>query len=156
MLKEGSPAPQFTLTSQNGQKVALKDFLGQTVVVYFYSRDNTAGCTLQATGYAALYKEFQKLNVAVIGISKDTATSHAEFAAKNALGFTLLADPELTAIKAYDVWREKNMYGKKVFGVVRSSFIIDANGVLLKAFTRVKPATDAKNALEFIKAHQAG
>ena len=151
MLQAGTKAPQFALPDQNGATVALKDFLGQKVVVYFYSRDNSGGCTRQAQGYAALHGEFQKLGVAVIGISKDTTASHAKFTAKYELPFTLLSDPELTAIKAYDVWQEKKMYGKVSFGVVRSSFIIDEKGTLLKVSSKVKPDTDAQKALDFIK-----
>lgn len=151
MLQEGIKAPEFTLPDQNGKMVALKDFLGKVVVVYFYSRDNTAGCTRQAQAFAALYDKFEKLGVVVIGISKDTETSHAKFAAKYELPFILLADPELTTLKAYDVWHEKNMYGKKVFGVVRSSFVIDEKGVLLKVYNKAKPDTNAQDVLDFIK-----
>ena len=151
MLETGSPAPVFALPDQQGKMVSLKDFAGQKVVVYFYSRDNTAGCTRQAEAFAKLYDEFKKLNVAVIGISKDTETSHAKFAQKLDLPFTILADPELSAIKAYDVWHEKNMYGKKVFGVVRSSFIIDEQGKILKAYSKVKPDLNAGEVLEFLK-----
>lgn len=151
MLQEGTQAPQFTLPNQNGEQVALRDFLGNKVVIYFYSRDNTGGCTRQAQGYAALYNEFKKLGVAVIGISKDTVASHGKFAAKYELPFTLLSDPELTAITAYDVWQEKKMYGKVSFGVVRSSFVINEKGMLIKAFCKVKPDTDAQKVLDFIK-----
>lgn len=154
MLQEGTTAPQFTLPDQNGAQVALKDFLGKKVVVYFYSRDNTGGCTRQAQGYAALYDEFRKLGVTVIGISKDTTASHGKFAAKYELPFILLSDPELTAIKAYDVWQEKKMYGKVSFGVVRSSFVIDEEGRLIKVFSKVKPDTDAQTVLDFIKTYR--
>lgn len=153
MIQEKAKAPQFTLPNQNGEMVALNDFLGNKVVLYFYSRDNTGGCTRQAQGYAALYDEFQKLGTEVIGISKDTAASHAKFAAKYELPFILLSDPELSAIKAYDVWQEKKLYGRTSFGVVRSSFVIDENGTLIKAFSKVKPDTDAQSVLNFIKSH---
>lgn len=151
MIEESTKAPPFTLPDQNGKTVALNDFLGKKVVVYFYARDNTGGCTRQAQGYAALYDQFQELGVEVIGISKDTTASHAKFAAKYELPFILLSDPELSAIKAYNVWQEKKLYGKTSFGVVRSSFVIDEKGMLIKAFRKVKPDTDAQNALNFIK-----
>lgn len=151
MLAEGTKAPDFTLPDQTGKMVSLKDYLGQKVVVYFYSKDGTAGCTRQAQGFAALYNEFRKLNVAVIGISKDTETAHGKFAAKYELPFTLLADPEHTALTAYDVWKEKNMYGKKVMGVIRSSYVIDEKGIIIKADGKVKPDDNARQVLDFLK-----
>lgn len=154
MLEIGNPAPGFTLSNQHGKMVSLKDFTGQKVVVYFYSKDNTSGCIRQAESFVKLYDEFKKLNMAVIGISKDTTAAHAKFAAKLELPFSILADPELGVIKAYDVWHEKNMYGKKVLGVVRSSFIIDEQGKILKAYNKVKPDLNAGEILEFIKQGQ--
>lgn len=154
MLEPGKPAPQFTLPDQNGNMVSLQDFVGRKVVLYFYSRDNTAGCTRQAQSFAALYDEFKKLDVAVIGISKDTVASHGKFAVKYELPFTILSDPELTAIKAYDVWQEKKMYGKVSFGVVRSSFVVDEKGVLIKVYNKVKPDANAQEVLDFIKAYR--
>lgn len=154
MIQENTKAPPFVLPDKNGAAVALNAFRGKKVVVYFYARDNTGGCTRQAQGYAALYDEFQQLNTEVIGISRDTAASHAKFAAKYELPFMLLSDPELSAIKAYDVWQERKLYGKTSFGVVRSSFVIDEKGTLIKVFRKVKPDTDAQNALNFIKSFQ--
>ena len=147
MLQEGTMAPDFTLENQNGEKVSLSDFRGKKVVVYFYSRDNTAGCTKQACAFAAGYGEFQAMNVPVIGISKDTAASHGKFAAKYELPFILLADPEKVVHAAYDVLKEKTMYGKKVIGTERTTYIIDESGMIVKAMKKVKPDTNASDVL---------
>ena len=128
MLEAGMKAPDFTLNDKNGNAVSLSDFKGKKVVLYFYPRDNTPGCTRQACAFAGLYGEFKKKNVEVIGISKDSVASHAKFSEKHGLDFVLLSDPELIAIQAYGVWQEKKLYGKVSMGVVRTTFIIDENG----------------------------
>ena len=150
MIKEGMKAPEFTLPDNDGNQVSLADFLGKKVVVYFYPRDNTSGCTRQACAFAGAYGEFEKLGVTVIGISKDSVKSHQNFASKYELPFILLSDPELKAIQAYDVWKEKKMYGKVSMGVVRSSFIIDEKGMVEKVMEKVKPDTNAAEILEYL------
>ena len=125
MLKTGDIAPSFTLKDKNGSEVSLADFIGKKVVLYFYPKDNTPGCTRQACAFAGAYEEFQRRGVEVIGISRDGIASHVKFAEKYNLPFVLLSDPELKAIQAYGVWQEKKMYGKVSFGVVRTTFIID-------------------------------
>ncbi len=150
MIKEGMKAPEFTLPDKDGNQVSLADFLGKKVVVYFYPRDNTSGCTRQACAFAGAYGEFEKLGVTVIGISKDSVKSHQNFASKYELPFILLSDPELKAIQAYDVWKEKKMYGKVSMGVVRSSFIIDEKGMVEKVMEKVKPDTNAAEILEYL------
>ena len=150
MVKEGMKAPEFTLPDKDGNQVSLADFLGKKLVVYFYPRDNTSGCTKQACAFAGVYKEFEKLGVTVIGISKDSVKSHQNFASKYELPFILLSDPELKAIQAYDVWKEKKMYGKVSMGVVRSSFIIDEKGMIEKVMEKVKPDTNAAEILKYL------
>jgi len=147
MLEVGALAPQFTLKDQNGRAVSLSDFYGKRVVVYFYPKDNTPGCTRQACAYAGLLGEFEKRGVAVIGISKDGVESHRKFAQKHGLSFLLLSDPDRTAIDAYGVWKEKKLYGKVSFGVLRSSFLIDAEGRIERVMMGVKPDTDAATIL---------
>ncbi len=144
MLETGTKAPEFKLLNQEGKEVSLADYKGKKVILYFYSKDNTAGCTKQACSFAELYPDFREKNAEVIGISKDTVESHRKFAEKYGLPFTILADPDRIAIEAYDVWKEKNMYGKKVMGVVRTTYLIDENGIIEKAFTKVKAADNAK------------
>ena len=144
MLETGTKAPEFKLLNQEGKEVSLADYKGKKVILYFYSKDNTAGCTKQACSFAELYPDFREKNAEVIGISKDTVESHRKFAEKYGLPFTILADPDRVAIEAYDVWKEKNMYGKKVMGVVRTTYLIDENGIIEKAFTKVKAADNAK------------
>ena len=151
MIKEGMKAPEFTLPDKDGNQVSLADFLGKKVVVYFYPRDNTSGCTKQACAFAGAYKEFEELGAVVIGISKDSVKSHQNFASKYELPFILLSDPELKAIQAYDVWQEKKMYGKVSMGVVRSSFIIDEKGMVEKVMEKVKPDTDAAEILGYLR-----
>ena len=151
MIKEGMKAPEFTLPDKDGNQVSLADFLGKKVVVYFYPRDNTSGCTKQACAFAGAYKEFEELGAVVIGISKDSVKSHQNFASKYELPFILLSDPELKAIQAYDVWQEKNMYGKVSMGVVRSSFIIDEKGMVEKVMEKVKPDTNAAEILGYLR-----
>ena len=148
MLKVGALAPDFTLKDKDGNDISLSDFRGQKVVLYFYPRDNTPGCTRQACAFAAAYEGFKEKNIKVIGISKDSVASHQKFAEKYSLPFTLLSDPELIAIKAYGVWQEKKLYGKVSFGVVRTTFIIDENGVVTRVMEKVKPDTNAAEILE--------
>ena len=128
MLEVGMKAPEFTLNDKDGNTVSLSDFLGRKVVVYFYPKDSTPGCTRQACAFAAAYEDFKARDTAVIGISKDSALSHQKFAQKYDLPFILLSDPELQAIQAYGVWQEKKLYGKVSMGVVRSTFVIDEQG----------------------------
>ena len=151
MIKEGMKAPEVTLPDKDGNQVSLADFLGKKVVVYFYPRDNTSGCTKQACAFAGAYKEFEELGAVVIGISKDSVKSHQNFASKYELPFILLSDPELKAIQAYDVWQEKKMYGKMSMGVVRSSFIIDEKGMVEKVMEKVKPDTNAAEILGYLR-----
>ncbi|WP_297197730.1 thioredoxin-dependent thiol peroxidase [uncultured Flavonifractor sp.] len=151
MLEVGTHAPDFTLPDKDGNPVTLSSFLGKRVVLYFYPRDNTPGCTRQACAYAASFGEFQALDTVVIGISKDSVASHQKFAEKNSLPFLLLSDPELTAIQAYGVWQEKKNYGKVSMGVVRSTFVIDPNGVIEKVMPKVKPDTNAADILAYLK-----
>ena len=150
MLEKGMKAPDFTLKDKNGNSVSLSDFLGKKVVVYFYPKDNTSGCTKQACAFASSYIEFKKRGVEVIGISKDSVASHAKFADKYSLPFILLSDPELEAIKAYDVWQEKKMCGKVSMGVVRTSFIIDEEGKIEAVMPKVKPDTNAAEILSVL------
>ena len=151
MLAEGTKAPDFTLSDQNGKPVSLADFTGKKVVLYFYPRDNTPGCSRQACAFAGAYEEFKAMDTAVIGVSKDSVASHVKFAEKYALPFTLLSDPELQAIQAYDVWQEKKNYGKVSMGVVRSTYIIDKNGTIEKVMPKVKPDTNAAEILEYLR-----
>lgn len=150
MLKIGDKAPNFTLNDKDGNAVSLSDFLGKKVVLYFYPKDSTPGCTRQACGFAAAYAEFEKRGVAVIGVSKDSVASHVKFAEKYDLPFILLSDPELQAIGAYGVWQEKKMCGKVGMGVVRTTFIIDENGNIAHVMPKVKPDTNASDVLEVI------
>ena len=150
MLEVGMKAPAFTLKDQNGNEVSLSDFAGRKVVLYFYPRDNTPGCTRQACAFAAGYEALKTLNAAVIGVSKDSVASHVKFAQKYELPFTLLADPELEAIQAYVVWQEKKLYGKTSMGVVRTTFIIDENGLIEKVMPKVKPDTNAAEILAWL------
>jgi len=150
MLEVGIKAPDFTLFDQNGTEISLSDFLGRKVVLYFYPRDNTPGCTRQACAFAASYEAFQSNDIVVIGISKDSVASHLKFAQKYHLPFILLADPELKAIQAYDVWQEKKLYGKVSMGVVRSTYMIDEQGMIEKVMPKVKPDTNAAEILEYL------
>ena len=143
MLEAGTKAPDFTLPDKDGNPVSLSDFAGKKVVLYFYPRDNTPGCTRQACAFAVAYAEFKSLDAAVIGISKDSSASHQKFADKHGLPFILLSDPELSAILAYGVWQEKKLYGKVSMGVVRSTYIINEAGMIEKVMPKVKPDTNA-------------
>ena len=147
MLKIGDKAPNFTLYDKNGQSVSLNDFIGKKIVLYFYPKDNTPGCTRQACAFAGLYSEFEKRGIVVIGISKDSVASHQKFAEKYNLPFVLLSDPDKIAIEAYGVWQEKKMCGKVSMGVVRTTFIIDENGNISKVMEKVKPDTNAQEIL---------
>ena len=150
MLETGMKAPEFALCNQNGETVRLSDFLGKKVVLYFYPKDNTPGCTRQACAFAAAYDGFRQRDVAVIGVSKDSVASHLKFAQKHDLPFILLADPELQAIQAYGVWQEKKLYGKVSMGVVRTTFIIDEQGNIEKVMHKVKPDTNAAEILAYL------
>ncbi|MGI5928593.1 thioredoxin-dependent thiol peroxidase [Pseudoflavonifractor sp.] len=154
MLEAGTKAPAFTLPDKDGNPVSLSDFAGKKVVLYFYPKDNTPGCTKQACAFAAAYGEFERLGVPVIGVSKDSAASHQKFADKHGLPFILLSDPELAAIQAYDVWQEKKLYGKVSMGVVRTTYVIDEQGVIEKAMPKVKPDTNAAEILDYLKSGQ--
>ena len=147
MLEVGTKAPEFTLPDKDGNPVSLSDFLGKKVVLYFYPKDNTPGCTKQACAFAASYEGFKAKNVAVIGVSKDSVASHQKFAAKYDLPFLLLSDPELQGIQAYGVWQEKKLYGKVSMGVVRSTYLIDEQGVIARVMPKVKPDTNAADIL---------
>lgn len=150
MLEAGTKAPEFTLPDKDGNSVCLTDFRGKKVVLYFYPKDNTPGCTREACAFAAAYEGFRAKDVVVIGVSKDSVASHQKFAAKHELPFILLSDPELQVIQAYDVWKEKKLYGKVSMGVVRSTYIIDENGMIEKAIPKVKPDTHAAEILEYL------
>lgn len=152
MLQAGTQAPDFTLNDKDGNPVTLSSFRGKKVVLYFYPRDNTSGCTREACAFAGAYAGFKERNTEVIGVSKDSEKSHRNFAEKHKLPFILVSDPELIAIKAYDVWQEKKLYGKVSMGVVRSTFIIDENGMIEKVFEKVKPDTNAQEILEYLDA----
>ena len=151
MLQEGMRAPALMLADKEGKMVSLSDFLGKKVVLYFYPKDNTPGCTRQACAFAAAYSEFEKKNAVVIGISKDSVSSHEKFAKKFNLPFILLSDPELQAIQSYGVWQEKKLYGKTSMGVVRTAFLIDEHGKIMKVMPKVKPDTNAAEVLEILR-----
>ena len=152
MLEIGMKAPEFTLNDKDGNAVSLSDFVGRKVVLYFYPKDNTPGCTRQACAFAGAYEGFKAKKVAVIGISKDSVASHLKFAQKYDLPFILLSDPELQAIQAYGVWQEKKLYGKVSMGVVRTTFIIDEQGNIEKIMPKVKPDTNAAEILAYLGA----
>ncbi|MBE6359672.1 MAG: thioredoxin-dependent thiol peroxidase [Lentisphaerae bacterium] len=146
-MKTGDTAPVFVLPDKDGKMVSLADFAGRKVVLYFYPKDNTPGCTRQACAFAEHFKEFSTRDITVIGISKDSVESHRKFAERYNLPFILLSDPELQAIKSYGVWQEKKLYGKVSMGVVRTTFIIDENGVIAEVMPKVKPDTNAAEIL---------
>ena len=151
MLEVGTQAPAFTLPDQNGNLVSLSDFVGKKVVLYFYPKDNTPGCTRQACAFAQSYPDFQARNVVVIGVSTDSVVSHLKFAQKYELPFILLSDPELRAIQAYGVWQEKKNYGKVSMGVVRTTYVIDPEGIIEKVMPKVKPDTNAAEILAYLQ-----
>ena len=154
MLETGMKAPDFSLPDKDGNTIRLSDFLGKKVVLYFYPKDNTPGCTRQACAFAASYEQFKAQDIVVIGISKDSAASHLKFAQKYDLPFILLSDPELQAIQAYGVWQEKKLYGKVSMGVVRTTYIIDEQGNIEKVMPKVKPDTNAADILTYLAGEQ--
>lgn len=154
MLEVGTKAPDFTLLDKDGKTVSLADFAGKRVVLYFYPRDNTPGCTRQACAFAQNFEDFRRQDIVVIGISKDSVASHLKFAQKYDLPFILLSDPELQAIQAYGVWQEKKLYGKVSMGVVRSTYIIDPQGLIEKVMPKVKPDTNAAEILAYLAEKQ--
>lgn len=147
MLEVGTKAPDFTLPDQDGNMHFLSEYRGKKVILYFYPKDNTAGCTKQACGFAERYPRFMEKGAVVLGISKDSVASHKKFEEKYGLPFTILSDPELVAIQAYDVWQEKKNYGKTYMGVVRTTYLIDENGKIVKAFDKVKAADNPEQML---------
>lgn len=151
-LEVNSPAPDFTLCDKEGKEVSLSDFRGRKVVLYFYPKDNTPGCTRQACAFAGAFEQFKALGAAVVGISKDTAASHKKFAEKYDLPFVLLADPEHEVIEKYGLWQEKKLYGKVSMGTVRGTYIIDENGLIERVMPKVKPDTNAAEILEYLSA----
>ena len=154
MLEVQMKAPDFCLLDQDGKAVRLSDYQGRKVVLYFYPKDNTPGCTRQACAFAASYEQFKTLDAVVIGISKDSVASHQKFAQKHDLPFILLSDPELQAIQAYGVWQEKKLYGKVSMGVVRSTYLIDEQGMIEKVMPKVKPDTNAAEILSYLTGAQ--
>ena len=147
MLEVGTKAPDFTVPDQNGNMHSLSDYRGKKVILYFYPKDNTPGCTKQACGFAERYPQFIEKGAVVLGISKDSVASHKKFEEKYGLPFTILSDPELVAIQAYDVWQEKKNYGKTYMGVVRTTYLIDEEGKIAKAFDKVKAADNPEQML---------
>ena len=143
MLEVGTKAPEFSLPDQNGEMRNLSDYRGQKVILYFYPKDMTSGCTKQACTFGELYPQFREKGAVVLGVSKDTVASHKKFEEAHGLPFTLLSDTDLEVIKAYDVWKEKKNYGKTSMGVVRSTYLIDEEGIIRKAFDKVKAADNA-------------
>ena len=154
MLEAQMKAPDFSLPDKDGNTVRLSDFQGKKVVLYFYPKDNTPGCTRQACAFAASYEQFKAQDIVVIGISKDSVASHQKFAQKYDLPFILLSDPELQAIQAYDVWQEKKLYGKVSMGVVRTTYIINEQGIIEKVMPKVKPDTNAAEILDYLAGEQ--
>jgi len=150
MLEVGMKAPEFTLNDKDGKAVSLSEFKGKKVVLYFYPKDSTPGCTKQACAFAGAYDVYKEMGVEVIGISKDSVKSHSNFATKYELPFVLLSDPELQAIQAYDVWKEKKLYGKVSMGVVRTTYVIDEEGVIEHVMPKVKPDTNAEEILKYL------
>lgn len=147
MLQIGTKAPEFLLPDQDGVMHSLEEYRGKMLLLYFYPKDNTAGCTKQACGYSALKPQFEEKGVQIVGISKDAVASHKRFQEKQGLSITILSDPELSAIQAYDVWHEKKMAGRTYMGVVRTTYLIDENGVIVKANDKVKAASDPETML---------
>ena len=150
MLQVGTKAPDFKLPDQNGEMHSLSDYKGKKVILYFYPKDNTSGCTKQACGFSDRYPQFQEKGAVVLGVSKDSVASHKKFEEKYGLPFTLLSDTELMVIKAYDVWKEKKNYGKVSMGVVRTTYLIDEKGIITKANDKVKAADNPQEMLEAI------
>jgi len=151
MLTIGMKAPDFTLMNQDHEPISLSNFQGKKVVLYFYAKDHTPGCTRQSAAFAKYYQKYQELGVTIIGISRDSVASHRQFADKNKLPFILLSDPDRKVIESYGVWQEKKMYGKTAMGIARSTFIIDENGWIEKVMPHVKPDTNAEDVLSFLE-----
>ncbi len=147
MLEKGTKAPEFSLPDENGEIRNLSDYKGKKLILYFYPRDNTPGCTKQACGFADLYPQFSEKDVEIVGISKDSVASHKKFKEKYSLPFTILSDTELQTIQAYDVWKEKKLYGKTSMGIVRTTYLLDENGVIIKAMDKVKAAENPEEML---------
>ena len=150
MLEINTKAPDFKLPDQDGKMHTLSEYKGQKVILYFYPKDNTSGCTKQACGFPELYPQFREKGAVVLGVSKDSVESHKKFQTKFNLSFTLLSDTELSVIKAYDVWKEKNMYGKKSFGVVRTTYLIDEKGIIVKAAEKVNATANPADTLALL------
>lgn len=150
MLETGTTAPDFTLPDQNGKNHSLKEYRGKKVILYFYPKDNTPGCTKQACGYSALLPQIEEKGAIVLGVSKDSVVSHKRFEEKQNLSITILSDPERKVIEAYDVWKEKKNYGKVSMGVVRTIYLIDENGIIIMANDKVKAADDSEKMLEIL------
>lgn len=150
MLNTGTQAPDFTLPDQTGALHSLHEYRGRKVILYFYPKDSTSGCTAQACGFAERYPQIQEKGAVVLGISKDTVASHARFAENNNLPFTILSDPELNVIKAYDVWKAKKLYGRESMGVVRTTYLIDEEGIIIQAMDKVKAKDNPQQMLEFL------
>lgn len=150
MLKLGTKAPDFKLKDQKGEVHQLSDYLGKRIILYFYPKDNTSGCTKQACGFAQVYPDILEKNAVILGVSKDSVKSHKKFQEKYNLPFTLLADPDHKVIEAYDVWKEKKMYGKTYMGIVRSTYLINEEGIIVKALEKVKPADNPKEMAEML------
>ena len=151
MLSVGTKAPDFTLLDKEGKTVSLSDFLGKKVVVYFYPKDSTPGCTRQACAFAGAFEEYKTLDAIIIGISKDSVSSHAKFAEKYNLPFVLLSDPEHSVIESFGAWQEKKNYGKVYWGTARSTFVIDENGVIEKVMPKANPDTNAAEIIAYLK-----
>ena len=150
MLEIGTKAPDFELPDQNGQTHKLSDYLGKKVILYFYPKDNTSGCTKQACGFSERNPQFREKGAVILGVSKDSVASHKKFEQNYNLGFTLLSDPDLTVIKAYGVWQEKKNYGKITMGVVRTTYLIDENGFVIKAMGGIKAAENPQQMLDLL------
>ncbi len=151
MLKTGTKAPDFTLPDKDGKMHSLSDFRGKKVILYFYPKDMTSGCSKQACAFGQLHPQFEELNTVIIGISRDSQASHGRFISKFQLPFLLLSDTELEVLKLYEVWQEKSMYGKKTMGVVRSTYLIDEEGTITAALEKVKAADNPAQMLDIIK-----
>ena len=150
MLETGRKAPDFVLPDSEGKNVRLSDFLGRKIVLYFYPRDNTPGCTKQACGFGKLYPDFEEQGAVILGVSKDSVASHAKFKEKYQLPFTLLSDPDHKVLELYDVWKEKKLYGKVSMGTVRTTYLIDEDGMIIRAFSKVRAAENPEKMLEEI------
>ena len=150
MLEIGTKAPDFELQDQNGKVHRLSDYIGKKVILYFYPKDNTSGCTKQACGFSERYPQFREKGAVVLGVSKDSVASHKKFEQNHNLSFTLLSDPDLKVIKAYGVWQEKKLYGKTSMGIVRSTYLIDENGIVAKAMGNVKAADNPEQMLNLV------